>query len=271
MKLGRVPRRRLPRTCASESSSVHVAPKPRRFGLPSVEFPQAQARERRRKRLQVQYGADFDLVGEVSDIAEPLAGEVSEVLSGPITLRDRSRDDKPLALRPEVEAIAEAVHGLRAKVIELLAGDKQLSTQARARLAAGVGAGVPEVTDEQLRSGAWVNALTAHVGPLAGDLAALLGRSAAAVGCVSPASERLVEALRLLDRAALDLARRIPKVRERRDFLAVLPAREVERKARWERERRARELARLKLVTPPAQILRGSGRVHRIVVEGISR
>jgi hypothetical protein len=247
MKLGRVPRRRLPRTGASESSSVHVVPKPRRFGLPSIEFTQPQARDRRRKRLQVQYGADFDVVGEVRDILSPLAGEVSEVLSGPITLRDRSRDDKPLALRPEVEAVVDAVHGLRAAVVELLAGDKQLSAQARARLAGAVGAGVPEVTDEQLRSGAWVDVLAAHVGPLSADLAVLLGRHPAAAGCVSPESERLVEALKPLDSAVLGLARRIPKVRERRDLIVAQPAIEAKRKAEAERERRARALARLGL------------------------
>jgi hypothetical protein len=241
-------RRRLPRTGASESPSGHVAPKPRRFEQPSLEFPQDRARERRRQRLRVQYGADFDLVVEVRDVLSPLAVEVAEVLSGPVTLRDRSRDDRPLVLRPEVEAVAEAVHGLWDAVVALLARDKQrLSAEARARLAAAVGAGVPEFTDEQLRSGAWVDSLAAHVGPLAGDLAVLLGRCAVSLGCVSAASEQLVEALRLLDRAALDLARKIPKVRERQELVAALPAREAERKARLERERRARELARLGL------------------------
>jgi hypothetical protein len=213
-----------------------------------VEFPQDQARERRRRGLRVQYGADFDLAAEVADVLQPLAAGVSEVLSGPLVLRDTTVDGKPLALRPEVEAVAEAVHGVRAAVVELLAGDRQLSAQARSRLAAAVGrADAPEIDDEELRVGTWVDVLAAHVGPLAGDLGALLGRSAPPVGCVSAVSEALKEALHPLDQAVLGLARRIPKVREYKEFLAALPAIEAERKAQRERERRTRELARLGL------------------------
>jgi hypothetical protein len=248
-------RRRLPRPAEAETA----APQPsqdaqfrrdrRRFGLPNVEFPQPVARERRRRQLRTNYGADFDLVAEVREIVSPLAAQVSEVLAGPIVLRDTSVDGKPLALHAEVQAVATAVHELRNAVVELLARDKQISAQARARLSAAVGADPPYVTDEQLRSGAWVAALTGHVGPLAGDLAALLGRSAATAtaGCVSSVSESLVEALRPLDSAALSLARRVPKLREHQERWAARPARDAERAAQRERERRARELQRLGL------------------------
>jgi hypothetical protein len=176
-----------------------------------------------------------------------MAAEVAAVHSGPLVLRDKTVEGKPLALHAEVQVVATAVHGLRAGVMEMLAADKQLSVQARARLASAVGVEVPEITDAELKTGQWVDVLGAHVGPLAGDLAALLGRSAAPAGCVSSASERLVEALRPLDLAVLDLGRRIPKVREHAELLASRPAIVAERKARWERERRAQELARLGL------------------------
>lgn len=88
-----------------------------------------------------------------------------------------------------------------------------------------------------MRSGSWVDSLVGHVAPLGPDLARLLGDSVLADGFSSEASDRLIEALRPLDDAVAELARRIPRVRQR---LAA------EREARvWQAEAESRRSAKV--------------------------
>jgi hypothetical protein len=183
-----------------------------------VFYTQDQQRERRRKGLPICYRGDFDLVKEVSAIVEPLAVQLAQ-LSGPVVLRSGVYDG-PLVLRRRVDEVSDGVGELVSAVIGMLA-ESRLDAAAQARVVASVRdlaqrPREPQITDEMVLSGRWAAVLVKHVVPHSNDLAALLGRALRPGhpnlrGDLS-VSERLEDALRVLDVAARDLARRIPKV-----------------------------------------------------------
>ncbi len=152
-------------------------------------YSQAELRERRRTHLSHVYGASFSLSAEVEAITEPLARRVAAL-------------PNPAALADKVDLVAAAAHEVAHVAIGLLAG-READLAQRPPL--------PEITDDDLKSGRWAAALVALVEPYSARLGALLGR---AFPPNSPelrghpsASERLEAALRTLDRAALDLGR----------------------------------------------------------------
>ena len=184
---------------------------------------QAEQRERRRKHLDVTYGEHFDVLVEVFDILTPLAERVCS-------------EPNPLAYWAEVDDAAAAVAKLAADVAGLIAtADAQRSTthlkageRDRAiRLIVDLAERPPkvEITDCEIASGAWVGRLTNLVGPYSGRLSDLLGRAAAPGtrrGLLS-ASETLVEALRVVDRAAISLTTHLDKAAFDRKVLRRVP------------------------------------------------
>jgi hypothetical protein len=177
---------------------------------PAPTFTQDELRQRRRRWLRVTYEGRFDLAAEVSAVIGPMAAPLSAL-------------PRPAALRADVDAVADAVAELLHAVVGMLAESKRLDRAAKARTATAVAdlaqrPPQPPITDKRLADGSWTTLLVSTVAPYAGDFAAFLGRAAPSnhpqlirAGHAS-ASERLEAALRVLDLAALDLQRRIPKV-----------------------------------------------------------
>lgn len=187
------------------------------------------------------YRGDFDLAAEVSAILSPLADQVALL-------------PNPFAMRPKVDDAANAVHELLSTVVGMLSESPHLDNEAHARTARAVRdiaqrPHPPQISDEQLISGRWAALLVKHVAVHSNDLAAFLGR---ALPPNHPhlkgasASERLEAALRVLDTAALDLARLIPKV-ARHQALPSIEAVNAANKARQDRERAERALAKMKI------------------------
>ena len=176
---------------------------------PAPVYTQDQQRERRRRGFSVQYGAEFDLAAEVSAIVSPLAVQAA-------ALRN------PLAVRPRIDEVADAVQELLSAVVGMLA-ETRLDTAAQARVVQSVRdlaqrPREPQITDEQIISGRWAAVLTKHVAAHSTDLSVLLGR-AQRPGVSRPhlpaplsVSDRLYDALRVLDWAAVRLGRQIPAV-----------------------------------------------------------
>lgn len=218
---------------------------PRKFTTPPVSgFSPAEARERRRRGLEVQYD-EFDLVDEVRSLLRPFVSSVAELTVGPRGMRDVELGQP--ALQPAVEAIAGEVHEVRLRVTEMLAQWGSLSGDGRRRVAAVVrcpGHGCePAVGDTDLASGAWLDAMTSHVEPLRVDLCAMLRLSPGGCGYASDESNLLSEILRPFDWAVQSLGERITKVRRYAEVL-----RQARVAAPVEEQRRvARQLATLGL------------------------
>jgi hypothetical protein len=196
---------------------------------------QEDSRHRRRHWLRVTYDGRFDLAAEVEAIVSPLAAGVA-ALPGPLALRD------------QVEDLADSVHDLLTSVAGMLGRSSRLPAEAQARATAAVGdlaqrLADPRVTDEQIRAGSWAQVLVDYARPFSADLGRFLG------GAIPPgtsgtsgqtASERLVTALRRVDAAALVLGRRIPKAAARQALGTIADANASARVARdAERARRA--------------------------------
>ncbi len=172
---------------------------------------QTEQRDRRRKHLTVTYGEDFDLLVEVHDITRPLAAQVAA-------------EPRPMAFRSDVAELAEAIHRLCVVVAALIAAadaerrTAHLNVAERGRAMAALKELAerpqpPEITDGMLSSGLWVEALTEHVGPYTGKLSDLLARAAAPGtrrGLLS-ASEQVVEGLRVVDLAVVNLERHLAR------------------------------------------------------------
>lgn len=222
---------------------------------PLDRFSQVESRARRLKGLDVHYNDTFDLVCELDSILRPFTARVGELTLGPLGMRNAVLNE--VALRPEVDAIAAAVHGLRILVTEMLAGWRSLPADGRSRLAAVVREPAhgcaPVVSDAEMSSGEWVDRMTAHVELLSVDLATLLGKSPAPGGFSSAESQELRAALREVDYAVSALERRIRSVRAKAE--AVYRARRAAAAdpGRRERERAMRALARLGLNDVPRE------------------
>ncbi|MFT4126121.1 MAG: hypothetical protein QM662_07800 [Gordonia sp. (in: high G+C Gram-positive bacteria)] len=161
---------------------------------PTKTYTQDEKRDRRRRHLPVSYGRDFDLATEVRGVLEPVANKLTAA-----------------GLVAEVDEIAEAVRELCVTCADLL-NDARVSrvdyasrSRARAALKTLTKQPVPEIPRVALSDGSWTDMLADMAAPLSGPLADLLGRANPSV------SDQVVEALRLLDRAALDLDRRVDR------------------------------------------------------------
>jgi hypothetical protein len=113
---------------------------------PAPVYSQEQQRQRRRGWLRVHYCEQFDLAAEVSAICTPLAQQVCAL-------------PRPLAMRRDVDDVADAVHELLSTVIGMLAESTQLGSAAHARIKSAVADLVqrpraPQISDAQLADGA---------------------------------------------------------------------------------------------------------------------
>jgi hypothetical protein len=209
--------------------------RPQAPATPVATFTQDELRQRRRHWLPVIYRSDFDLAAEVAAIVGPLARAVSRI-------------PRPEALHRDVYDVTDAVHELLSTVVGMLAESKQLDRAAKVRTARGVAdlaqrPHEPRVTADMLTSGHWAALMVDHVAPYTADVAALLGRSPAASG-------RLEAALRVLDSAALDLQRRVPKVAAHQ-ALPSMEAFNATKRAQRDAERRRAALAKMGIEETP--------------------
>lgn len=169
--------------------------KPRAFfDPPAKTFSQDEKRARRRRHLPVSYGRDLDLTAEIRGVIRPVADRLTTA-----------------GLIGDVDEIAEAARELCVTCADLL-NDAKISridytsrNRARAALKTLTKQPVPEISRVALSDGSWPEVLADMAAPLSGPLADLLGRANPS------ASDQVVEALRLLDRAAPDLDRRVDR------------------------------------------------------------
>lgn len=206
---------------------------------PTPTYTQDELRERRRSWRKVLYGKDFNLTAEVRTIVTPLAKQVAKL-------------PRPDALQPEVDNVADAVHEVLSTCIGMLA-ESRLDPTAHARTVQAVRdlaarPQAPLITPEDLASGRWATKLTKYVAPQTADLAAFLGRAFPpdhpALSGLS-ASERITNALRILDTAARDLERRIPRVAEAQARPSLAEFNDAKR-AQRDAERADKLLAKMK-------------------------
>jgi hypothetical protein len=134
----------------------------------------------------------------------------------------------------------------------MLAESKHLDSAAHARTVQAVRdlaqrPREPQISEEQISSGRWAAVLTTHVAAYRDDLAAYLGRTLPPghPKLTGPsASERLEAALRVLDAAARNLQRLIPKVAAHQALPSIETVNAANR-ARRERERADRAVAKI--------------------------
>jgi hypothetical protein len=111
----------------------------------------------------------------------------------------------------------------------------------------------PQVIEDMITSGRWAARMVEHVAPYTDDFAALLGRALPSnhprLSGLS-VSKRLEAALRVLDSAALDLQRRIPKVAAHQALPSVEPFNTAKR-AQRDAERRRAVLAKMGIEVAP--------------------
>jgi hypothetical protein len=195
-----------------------VVPKP-------MPTDQNVLRQRRRRRLPVVYGRSFDLGNEVREMTEGLAVRAAALPPGLCSVvRDELTGQRRTvaAFRPQVDELAAAVAELVGVVAELL-GERDAArktahlegterAQARRALAElAAEPQVPQITDDDVRLGDWPAVLVRYVAPLGALLGELLGAAlppeADGLNGRQSVSERLVEGLRPLDRAAAEFDR----------------------------------------------------------------
>ena len=172
---------------------------------------QAEQRERRRTHLPVTYTGEFDLLAEVHDILTPLADRIAA-------------EPSPLTYRPFVDNLTDAVHALSVKVADLLAAvdarraAAHLPIEQRGRAVKmlrelAVRPTPPEIADGEVASGAWAAVLSGHCSTYSGQLSDLLSLAAPPdMRRGAPTvSETLIDALRVLDQAAVNADRQLDK------------------------------------------------------------
>lgn len=220
---------------ALSASTVRPAAKFQLGSIDPAAFDQTQSRARRREWRRVHYtGSNFNLKTEVGEILTPLS-------------KSATRLPRPLALRREIDDVADAVHEVVSTVVGMLAESRHPDASAIAQqmtrdLAARPTA--PDITDEQLCDGSWAAKLIRYAGPLTKELAALLDRAKPPGTTEFSASERLERALRELDQAALALERKIPKAAEAQ-ARPTFNEFQAGQKARREAERIERRLSKM--------------------------
>ncbi|MDP0399210.1 MULTISPECIES: hypothetical protein [Tsukamurella] len=181
-----------------------------------IKYSAAQQRDRRRNHLPLVLGQDFDLGAEVLAVTGPVAERLS-----------REPHPSGRTALASVAAISEAVANLCIVAGELVAVDRargvdgaeQKVRAANALKAVTHRAALPFGADE-LASGAWAATLADFARPLSGPLAAVLGRAARDRTRHPGESDRMLDALRELDRAVRDLDR---KIEQTAAYRAALP------------------------------------------------
>lgn len=265
-------RRRSLLTSDAPLSSQRDRPPPRpqvKAAPRKVDFSQDDARTRRRAGwgIEVHY-VEFDVVAEVEAQCRPLADEVRELTSGGVLLSDTrgvrslflDLGGEPPGVDPhyEVRTIASAVHSLRLSVVKILAevSVSALPDGGRERLGAVVRdpahANVPDVSVDDLKTGAWADALMGHVAPLRDDLTAVV--AASRPGRVTALDDAISEALstpdlRGLDQSARALEHRMPELRYRRALLMDSRAARTALAQQRDQERVERALRELRLLS----------------------
>lgn len=175
---------------------------------PEPTYDQDAKRERRRRWLPVALDGDFDLAAEVDAIVGPLATRVAA--------QPNARGYIGYA-----ETIADQVGELCGAVAELV-GDPRTNRlsatdrrRARDAMKVVTRSSVPTITADALAEASWVEPLVALARRSSDPLAAALGRQPSSRRGEPTASDTVLGALRDLDRAALDLVRRL----DRSEFL----------------------------------------------------
>ena len=190
---------------------------PMPLAVQPVRLSQDEQRERRRTHQLHTLGGEFDLAAEVAAVVGPVA----------VALAAEPNPTSRTA-REAVEHVAATVAELCAVAGDIVALGRTAGLDYEARRAAEKALKTvthrpaPHVRDAELRDGTWAATFTAYATPLAGPLAAVLGRAARDTTRLPAESDRVIEALRGVDRAVLSLRRKIDATR---DWRANLPTR----------------------------------------------
>ncbi|WP_168705308.1 hypothetical protein [Gordonia paraffinivorans] len=194
--------------------AVRRAPRP---ATPPPTYSQAEQRERRRKHLPVTYDGRFDLTEEIRAIVGPLADRVAA-------------DPHPLTFAVQVDDVVVAVAG-SVRTLAVLLAEREARRRTTHVPVSHRGAAVramvtladkpadPEITDDDIRSGRWAVILTEHAATYSTDLADYLAHAVPpgqTRGLLS-ISEQTEGALREIDTAAVNLARRLSYVQNLRE------------------------------------------------------
>lgn len=168
-------------------------------------YTQAEQRDRRREGLTVALDGRWSLTDEVQAICGPLAAQVTAAAPNPAAYW-RNVDD----LRDAVHQVVHVVVGLLAQA-DAERRTRHLNIDVRGRsIRALVDLAerpkLPEIADEAVVSGTWAVSLTALAEPYSGRLARLLGNA-----LTTAVSDRVLAALREVDRAALAFERRLDR------------------------------------------------------------
>lgn len=184
-------------------------PKPKRYTA-------QEQRDRRRSHLPLTLGADFELGAEVLAVTGPVAAR----------LASEPHPSGRTALASVAE-IARAVGDLVSSAADIVAdhrsrgvGDHEQRAVARRALHDLTTRPVPAFVAEHLAEGSWAEALAEHARPVSAALGEALGWAAADRTRYPIESDRVLDALRALDRAARDLDR---KIEQSAAYRAALP------------------------------------------------
>ncbi|TSD98880.1 hypothetical protein FOV72_03755 [Gordonia rubripertincta] len=191
--------------------AAHARRNPRP-ATPPPTYSQAELRDRRRKHLPVTYDGRFDLTEEIRAIVGPLADRVAT-------------DPHPLAFAVQVDDVVVAVAG-SVRTLAVLLAEREARRRTASVPVSHRGAAVralvaladkpadPEITDDDIHSGRWAAILTEHAATYSTDLADYLAHAippGQTRGLLS-ISEQTEGALREIDTAAVNLARRLAYV-----------------------------------------------------------
>lgn len=179
---------------------------------PPKTYSQDELRDRRRKHLPIQLDAAFDLTEELRAV---LGAAEAKLASEPCP-GTPGYQEVVTAISGAVEQLCDRVADLlnEAKVAKVRDADRP---RARAALKALAAKPAPEITRAALIESRWAAPLTDLAQTLSAPLSDLLGRQAADRRGLPSASDELIDALRGLDRAVLDLNHRIDRARSYRD------------------------------------------------------
>lgn len=183
---------------------------------PAPVYSQDEQRERRRKHLPLRYGGEFDLTDEIAAICGPVAERVAA-------------DPRPSAYAADVAEVGDAVHELICVSAGLLAeraatrkvGHLPVDQRGRTkRLLCDLAPrpAPPVIDPAALADGGWSALLAAYAEPFAADLADLLAHAVppGSTRGARSASERVENALRVLDHALLNLTKRLDRAERAR-------------------------------------------------------
>lgn len=183
-------------------------------------YDQAEQRRRRRVRMSASYPADFSLLREITDQAEPLA--------------ERARGLVTRSVLAAIGDLSEAVHAAAAglgDIVEGLADRGRVAhlppeQQARARKLLRDARAVPEhpqIAAGDVHSGRWAVTLAELAAPVSEPLSAVLGKAAATPSGQPVLLEILERHLIDIDRAALALERALDRAAAARAEQAAAP------------------------------------------------